>query len=138
MANKRKTALLRGAIDSLEGDWAIVVLDDGQRLDWPCERLPDDARPGMVVTLQVQTARHSMAGEMDAQQTVGTWEGVVGIQEQAEQGGVVIQLGDQSLRWPEIGSLSAGQSLTIQLRADAGDTKRRRRQVQSLVDDLFG
>ncbi len=135
--------VLRGAIDSLEGDWAVVVLDDGQRIDWPRERLPAGAAPGAVVVLNLET------GDLSAAGVEGVWAGIVGLKIQLE-GVLDVRLGDQFLRWPSVPvqqkgqatimgqSVDMGQAVTVRMQVDADDTDRRRKQVQSLVDDLFG
>lgn len=53
---------LRGVIDRYEGNYAVLVFDDGQRLRWPSGRLPSGAREGVavVVTLTINV--------MDAEQ----------------------------------------------------------------------
>ncbi|MBN1937312.1 MAG: DUF3006 domain-containing protein [Anaerolineae bacterium] len=135
--------LLRGAIDSLEGAWAIVVLDDGQRIDWPRERLPAGAGPGAVVVLNLET------GDLSAAGVDGVWEGIVGLKIELE-GVLDVRLGNQFLTWPAVHAvaegqspseeraLSMGQAVAVRMQVDADDTGRRRKQVQSLVDDLFG
>lgn len=45
---------MRGVIDRLEGDYAIIVLDDGQRLLWAKDQLPSQAKEGVVVTLSLE------------------------------------------------------------------------------------
>lgn len=134
---------LHGAIDSLEGDWAVVVLDDGQRIDWPRNRLPAGAKPGAAVVLNLETGDISAAG------VEGAWEGIVGLKIQLE-GVLDVRLGDQFLTWPVVQAqqkgqamvmgqaVSMGQAVIVRMQVDADDTDRRRRQVQSLVDDLFG
>jgi hypothetical protein len=42
---------LRGVVDRYEGDYAVLVFDDGQRLLWPREQLPAGAREGVAVTI---------------------------------------------------------------------------------------
>lgn len=42
---------LRGVIDRYEGDYAVLVFDDGQRLLWPREQLPAGAREGVAVVV---------------------------------------------------------------------------------------
>jgi len=43
--------LLRGAVDRYEGDYAVLVFDDGQRLLWPREQLPAGTREGTAVAI---------------------------------------------------------------------------------------
>ena len=47
----RKEFSLRGVVDRYEGDYAVLVFDDGQRLLWPREQLPTGAREGVVVAI---------------------------------------------------------------------------------------
>ena len=47
----RKHFSLRGVVDRYEGDYAVLVFDDGQRLLWPREQLPAGAREGVAVTI---------------------------------------------------------------------------------------
>ena len=47
----RKDFSLRGVVDRHEGDCAVLVFDDGQRLLWPTEQLPAGAREGVAVTI---------------------------------------------------------------------------------------
>ena len=42
---------LRGVVDRYEGDYAVLVFDDGQRLLWPRGQLPVWAREGVAVTI---------------------------------------------------------------------------------------
>jgi hypothetical protein len=47
----KKDSYLRGVVDRYEGDYAVLVFDDGQRLLWPREQLPAGAREGVAVTI---------------------------------------------------------------------------------------
>jgi hypothetical protein len=47
----RKDPSLRGVVDRYEGEYAVLVFDDGQRLLWPREQLPAQAREGVVVAI---------------------------------------------------------------------------------------
>lgn len=49
--NDRKDFSLRGVIDRYEGDYAVLVFDDGQRLLWPREQLPADVKDGVAVAI---------------------------------------------------------------------------------------
>lgn len=42
---------LQGVIDRYEGDYAVLIFDDGQKLLWPKEQLPAGAREGVVVAI---------------------------------------------------------------------------------------
>lgn len=50
---------MQGVIDRLEGDRAVVRLEDGQDIVWPTDRLPEGAGAGSVVTV-------TLASEQDA------------------------------------------------------------------------
>ena len=47
----RKDFYLRSVVDRYEGDCAVLVFDDGQRLLWPREQLPAGAKEGVAVTI---------------------------------------------------------------------------------------
>jgi hypothetical protein len=47
----RKDLSLRGVVDRYEGDYAVLVFDDKQRLLWPREQLPAGAREGVAVAI---------------------------------------------------------------------------------------
>jgi hypothetical protein len=49
--NDRKNFSLLGIVDRYEGDYAVLVFDDGQRLLWPREQLPARAREGVAVAI---------------------------------------------------------------------------------------
>ena len=127
--------MLRGVVDSLEEDWAIVVLDDGQRLDWPRENLPPDIRAGMAITLDAAPAQATATAVTD-----GVWVGKVGRRRKAtaQIAGVPIRLGDQTLHWPEKGELKAGRAVAVRMAVDEADTTARRQRVRKLLDDIFG
>lgn len=124
--------VLRGVIDSLEEEWAVVVLDDGQRLDWPRERLPEGARSGAAVVLKLET------GELSAADVQGVWPGVA--EANVRPDALDIHLDDQTLRWPAapFRTLGSDEAVAVRMTVDDQDTAQRRRQVQSLIDDLFG
>jgi hypothetical protein len=42
---------LRGVVDRYEGDYAVLVFDNRQRLLWPREQLPAGVREGVAVTI---------------------------------------------------------------------------------------
>jgi len=124
-------AVLHGVIDSLEEEWAVVVLDDGQRLDWPRERLPVGTRSGVAVVLNLETV------ELSTADVRGVWPGVIGLQVQPDR--IQVRLGDQCLHWPAapFKTLAVGEAVAVRMTVDEGDTARRRKHVQSLIDDLF-
>lgn len=127
----------RGAIDSLEREWALVALDDGQRLDWPRDRLPPDAKEGMVVELLLREpdTRGALPDE-------GTWEGIVGVEAEAEAKALpphaVVRFGTQRLRWPGAERFAADQPVVVSMQVDPDATDQRRREIENLIDDLFG
>jgi hypothetical protein len=49
--SNRKDFSLRGVVDRYEGDYAVLVFDDGQRLLWPREQLPVEARESVAVAV---------------------------------------------------------------------------------------
>lgn len=49
--NDRKDFSLRGVVDRYEGDYAVLVFDDGQKLLWPRDQLPAEAREGVAVAI---------------------------------------------------------------------------------------
>jgi hypothetical protein len=46
-----KDLCLRGVVDRYEGNYVVLVFDDGQSLLWPREELPTGAREGVAVTI---------------------------------------------------------------------------------------
>ena len=125
-------AVLRGVIDSLEEDWALVVLDDGQRLNWPCARLPLGATGGIAIVLSLEEA-----AEMDVRGSTGVWKGVASVRTQVCGQGLAVRLGMQSLNWPMVEGVPAGGVVAVSIQVDAVDTARRLQEVQRLVGDLF-
>jgi len=123
----------KGVIDSLERHWALVVLDDGQRLDWPRDRLPPDASEGMVVELSL----HEL-GASGALPEEGIWEGTVETEAQALCSQATVRLGSQRLRWPAAGRFAPDEPVIVRMQVDPDATDQRRRQVEDLVNDLFG
>lgn len=108
-------AELRGAIDQMEGDIVVVVLDDEQRLDWPRRFVPEEAKSGDAVIVRIapaDDARWSGAGE-----TAGK-----------------ITLGRQTIQWP--GKIAAGP-IGLSIEIDAADTAARKERVRGLIDDIF-
>ena len=51
VTDKRKYLL--ATVDRVEGNKAVLKLDDGQSLDWPIDRLPADAGEGSRVKLVI-------------------------------------------------------------------------------------
>jgi hypothetical protein len=109
-------AEMRGVIDQIEGEIAVVVFDDDQRLDWPRRYLPADARAGDAVIVRVAEAH------------AARWSG------QADRSGRITLLGEQVLHWP--GVIEA-EPLSLAIDVDAGDTTARKARVRGLIDDIF-
>lgn len=42
---------IKGIIDRIEGQKAVLSLDDGQKLIWPMEKLPANSAEGSVIKL---------------------------------------------------------------------------------------
>jgi len=116
----RKTAgtpaELRGVIDSLEDEVAIVVFDDDQRLDWPRRYLPPEAKAGDAVIVRADTPNEAR------------WSG------KADRSRQITVAPAQSLKWPA--SIKAG-AVSLSIEVDAGDTAARKERVRGLIDDLF-
>ena len=116
----RKTAgtpaELRGVIDSLEDEVAIVVFDDDQRLDWPRRYLPTEAKAGDAVIVRADTPNEAR------------WPG------NADRSRRITLAPAQSLKWPA--SIKAG-AVSLSIEVDAGDTAARKERVRGLIDDLF-
>jgi hypothetical protein len=49
--SSRKDFSLRGVIDRYEGDYAVLVFDDGQKLLWPRGQLPTGFREGVAIAI---------------------------------------------------------------------------------------
>ena len=45
--------MLKATIDRFEGDYAVLSLDDGQKLNWPKEKLPKNVQEGEVIWLSI-------------------------------------------------------------------------------------
>ena len=45
--------MLKATIDRFEGNYAIISLSDGQRLNWPKKDLPHHIKEGSIVWLSV-------------------------------------------------------------------------------------
>ena len=129
---------VRGVIDRFEGDYAVVVLDDGQQLDWPRSTLPADAQPGVAVALSLSPIPQTREGETaEATQAEGGWQGELAL----EADHWVVRLSDgQELRWPTPAAVEAqaGGPVSLQLQVDLEDTQARRQRVSDLLDDIFG
>ncbi len=113
--SEAKLKELRGAIDQIEGDIVVVVLDDEQRLDWPRHFVAKEARSGDAVIVKVIPADNAH------------WTG------EGEATGK-IALGRQTVQWP--GAIAAGP-VGLSITLDADDTAARKERVRGLVDDIF-
>jgi hypothetical protein len=51
----RKDFSLRGIVDRYEGDYAVLIFDDGQRLLWPREQLPAGATESVAIAIALTT-----------------------------------------------------------------------------------
>ena len=137
-------ARVRGVIDRFEGDYAVVVLDDEQLLDWPRAYLPAEAQPGQavvieLVTLPATSGTAGVAAGAVASQAVAGWPAQLVTDEQS--GEPLLRLDDgQTLRWPAPPETraQAGAEYRLTLTEDAEDTAARRERVANLLRDIFG
>lgn len=130
--------VVRGVIDRFEGNYAVVVLDDEQLLDWPRAYLPADVQSGQAVVLRLVTTAAAGAAAIAAQVTAG-WPARLTTDEQS--GGPLLRLeGGQTLRWPLPVEVSSQTEVEyhLTLTEDAEDTAARRQRVASLLEDIFG
>ncbi|MEJ2555000.1 MAG: DUF3006 domain-containing protein [Anaerolineae bacterium] len=115
---------VRGVVDRFEGEYAVVVLDDGQQLDWPRSTLPSSVQPGMAVALNLWPASRSREVEGEDQalaQATDDWRGEL----TQEEGRWIIRLADgQTLHLPA-GLVTLAQSNDQVI-------------LQDLLDDIFG
>lgn len=123
--------VLRGVIDRLESDWAVLALDDGQQLNWPVHRLPRDAHPGAAILLQVDPQPNDLKRDQ-----ANAFQGRVCYR--APGPSLVIHFGVQRLAWPTTEQRLSGDVFLLRLDIDHRDTVRRQQRVQDLIDDLFG
>lgn len=49
--------MIKATIDRLEGDFAVLVFDDGQTLNLPRKDLPEDAKEGSVILVSFLSER---------------------------------------------------------------------------------
>lgn len=45
--------MVKGTIDRLEEDFAVIILSGGGRVDWPISALPDDLEEGDAITFSI-------------------------------------------------------------------------------------
>jgi hypothetical protein len=60
----------KGVIDRLEGDKAVIRLDDGQQVIWPMADLPEGAAEGEAVRLVLYTAKDDQAEREQMAKTI--------------------------------------------------------------------
>ena len=53
--SRPRPRLIRGTIDRIEGELAVIVLDTGGEVLWPKDLLAEGARPGVVVIVAMVT-----------------------------------------------------------------------------------
>jgi hypothetical protein len=120
---------ISGVIDRFEGEYAVIVFDDEQQLDWPRDRLPASVRPGQTVNLTVQPTDELQA----AGQPEGGWSG-------QQHGGKITMADGQTLTLPtsEISAAAETETaVTMLVEADEAATQARQARVKSLLDDIF-
>lgn len=44
---------IKGSIDRLEDDFAVIFLSNGRRVDWPITALPDDLGEGDAIAFSI-------------------------------------------------------------------------------------
>lgn len=54
---------LEGTIDRFEGAIAVIILNDGQQINWPKAQLADDILPGQIVKIYLSPDEESTAGK---------------------------------------------------------------------------
>ena len=129
---KHEESSARGVIDRIESDMAVLVLDDGQELDWPVDNLPDDVKPGTAVILSL----------LPTEGNDGTGPGIqrVGIEISGSGRGSEIKIRYQGTKLTWHGSedkIRTARSAYLKVKADIADTEKRRRKVADLLDNLF-
>ena len=159
---------MRGVIDRFEGDYAVVVLDDDQQMNWPRSGLLPQADPGTAVRLRLRFARSRPPDNSNNADAAGVGghigaSGAAPLRKQAllrtaasvaanlmydalaplaEQW--VLKLPDGgSLRWAASGASTDTVSLapgpvSLELIPDAADTAARRQRVAGLLDEILG
>jgi hypothetical protein len=71
-------------------------------------------------------------------QEEGTWEGTVEAETQTATSQVRVRLGTQRLQWPGAERFATDQQVVIRMQVNPEATDRRRREIEDLVNDLFG
>lgn len=66
--DKRKYML--ATLDRLEGDKAVLKLDDGQALDWPADKLPAGASEGTQLKLVLSSNKSEEAEREEVAKSV--------------------------------------------------------------------
>ncbi len=57
MTNEIKKFFIKATIDRIENDFAVLKTDDKQEILWPTSRLPEDAKEGSLVRLNLSTSK---------------------------------------------------------------------------------
>jgi hypothetical protein len=132
-------------IDRFEGDNAVVVLDDGQSVNWPSTGLPAEATPGTAVRLTLSFDASPAAGGLAGADASPSSSGVAArlpaqAKRDAQTGQWALTLPDgSSLHWPvdAEAAAQAAAEVSLELTPDAADTAARRQRVTGLLDDIF-
>jgi hypothetical protein len=139
---------VRGVVDRFEGDYAVVVLDDDQQINWPRSALPSEVTPGTAVVLSLSFVAHRFPPgyvyECESKDVVAA-RAPTGLRatliHDVDSGQWLLQIaGGETLRWPVEGEAMAqsGGMVNLELTPDAEDTAARRQRVAGLLDDIFG
>lgn len=51
--------ILKLTIDRFEGDKAVLIAESGEQIIWPKNKLPEQAREGMVLNFNVQNSEEA-------------------------------------------------------------------------------
>lgn len=51
--------ILKLTIDRFEGDKAVLIAENGEQIIWPKNKLPEQAREGMVLNFNVQNSEEA-------------------------------------------------------------------------------
>jgi hypothetical protein len=137
---------VRGVIDRFEGEDAVLVLDDGQSVNWPRCALAPGAAQGTAVWLTLSFEGSPVDGGRARADVSPSPSGAAArlparANRDAQTGQWVLTLPDGSdLRWPADAEVAAqaAVAVTLELTPDAADTAARRRRVTGLLDDVFG
>lgn len=53
MVNRKDKNFIFGVLDRFEGEMGVILLDDGQKILWPKDKLPKETEEGDVVKLKI-------------------------------------------------------------------------------------